>query len=190
VKLADFLANKCDVEMENWQAAIDHYENIIENPETTEDSIFAIIDLGHTYFLMENSGNRSLAQGKMMEHKPKSYDEFAEKRDYLLSLLPVNKFEKQSINGLETLEAGVLSQNIPNPFKNTTTIYYKLNEQSAVLFKIYDQIGKEIKILDKGIEAQGLNKMDLDMSGCAAGIYFYSIFINGKLSDLKKMVVE
>jgi hypothetical protein len=189
-KLAIFLINKCEIELENWQIAIDHYEEIISNPETAEDSIFAIIDLGHTYFLMENSGNRSVAKGKMLEHKPKSIITFTQKRDYLLSLLPIVETQKESENDLRTLKSGELLQNVPNPFKNTTTLYYKLNEQSSVLIKVYDHVGKEVKIINNAPQAEGLNKLKLDMSGLAPGIYFYSIFINGKLSDTKKMLVQ
>ncbi len=189
-KLATFLANKCEIEMENWQTAIDHYEDIIDNPETTADSIFAIIDLGYTYFLMGDSTNRSVAQGKMLEHIPTSKEEFAEKRNYLLSLLPITKTQQAADNMLETLKAGELLQNVPNPFSNTTTVYYKLNEQSSVLFKVYDHIGKEVRIIDQSTKDKGINKIELDMSGFSSGIYFYSLFINGQLSDTKKMVVK
>ncbi len=189
-KLSDFLANKCEIEMENWQTAIDHYEDIIDNPETTEDSIFAIIDLGYTYFLMGDTTSRSVVQGKMLEHKPKSKEEFAEKRDYLLSLLPITKTQQEADNMLETLKVGELLQNVPNPFANTTTIYYKLNEQSSVLFKVYNHIGKEVSTMNQSIKNEGINKIELDMSSFSSGIYFYSLFINGQLSDTKKMVAK
>ncbi len=78
----------------------------------------------------------------------------------------------------------------PNPFANTTTINYRLNEQSSVVLKVFDHVGKEIKILDKSIKDKGLNKTELDMSDFALGIYFYSLFVNGQISDTKKMVIR
>jgi len=44
--VADFLATRCNVTLQNWQPAIDWYEDRIENPPSYQDSIFAVIDLG------------------------------------------------------------------------------------------------------------------------------------------------
>ena len=188
-KLGDFMANKCDVKLENWQTAIYWYEDVIQNPESTEDSIFAIIDLGYTYFLMNNSGNKAGYTGKMLEHVPKSMKEFSEKRDYLLSLLPVDKKNHALQNSLETLKAGELSQNIPNPFSNTTTIYYKLFELGSVHIKVFNHLGIEVKAINEAFKEKGLHKVELNANNLPAGIYYYSLLINGKLSDTKKMIV-
>jgi tetratricopeptide (TPR) repeat protein len=188
-KLGYFLANKCDVKLENWQTAIYWYEDVIQNPESTEDSIFAIIDLGYTYFLMNNSGNKAGYTGKMLEHIPKSMKEFREKRDYLLSLLPVDKKNQALENSLKTLKAGELSQNIPNPFSNTTTIYYKLFESGLIHIKVFNHIGIEVKAINEAVKEKGLHIIDLNVNDLPAGIYYYSLLINGKLSDTKKMVV-
>jgi parallel beta-helix repeat protein len=119
-KTAEFLVNKCKVASENWQPAIDYYEERIENPETMEDSIFAIIDLGHTYLLMENSGDRSMAQGKLLAHKPESRESFSKKRNYLLSLLPLNMPSEEYIILKRNQKVAELIQNVPNPFNNYT----------------------------------------------------------------------
>lgn len=190
-KLAIFLANKCELELENWQTAIDHFEDIIENPETTEDSIFAIIDLGHTYFLMgDDSASRSIVRGTMEEHIPKSMEAFAEKRNYLLSLLPITKPHHQQENELETMTANKLLQNIPNPFSNTTTIHYKLDEKCLIEIRVYDHLGKIVNSLSQSKKEKGIHFVELEMSGMTSGIYFYSLFVNGKLTDTKKMVVR
>jgi len=188
-KLALYLINKCEIELQNWQTAIDHYEEIIESPESTADSIFAIIDLGYTYKLMGDSSARYLAMGKMKEHIPASTKSFANKRDYLLSLLPVTE-TIQDMNNLNTLKEGKLMQNVPNPFTNQTTIYFSLSEQNSVLLKVYDYTGKEIKSINLQVKEKGIQKTELDMSGFPSGIYFYSLFINGKLTDTKKMMVN
>lgn len=189
-KLAVFLVNQCEIEIENWQIAIDHFEDIIENPESPEDSIFAVIDLGHTYFLMGDTNYRSIASGKMKEHIPTTLEAFAEKRDHLLSLLPVNKEQEELKNQLESLPEGMLLQNVPNPVSNTTTIYYKLNTQSSAMLKVYDYTGKEVYIADQLSDNIGLNKTELDVSNLPSGIYFYSLIIDGQLSDTKKMVLK
>lgn len=188
-KLAVFLANKCEIKLENWQTAIDHFEDIIDNPESTEDSVFAIIDLGNTYLLMGDSTGREVARGRMLQYIPESREAFAARRDYLLSLLPVTKDRKKPGNLFETSKAGVLVQNAPNPFSSTTTVVYKLTEQSAVVLKVFDHVGREVKRINEKSQNAGLNKIELNMNGLPSGIYFYSLYINGQVSDTKNMVL-
>jgi hypothetical protein len=122
-KLADFLANFCEIKLENYPTAITWFENIIQNPDTIEDSIFAIIDLGYTYFLMENGGLKSSFMGSMPEHIPIDRKQFEEKRDYLLSLLFIDNQMNEFQKNLNTLKSGKLLQNIPNPFSEKTQIW-------------------------------------------------------------------
>jgi len=49
--LGEWLSNRCDVELGNWPDAISWYENVILNPATLEDSVFAIVDRRLFYFL-------------------------------------------------------------------------------------------------------------------------------------------
>ncbi len=186
-KLSIFLANKCDVEMENWQPSINHYEDIINYPETPEDSIFAIIDLGNLYFLMENSGGRSLATGMLKQYIPTSKEEFFKKRNYLLSLLPF-KNDKENNYKFDPSEGNVLLQNYPNPLKSSTMIYYQLKEQGEGYLKVFNNVGEQIRKISFS-NAVGLHNIELDMSNQPVGIYYYSMLINGKRTDTKRMVV-
>lgn len=185
-ELSYFLANKCDVKMENWQPAISHYEDIINNPQTTEDSIFAIIDLGHTYYLMANSGNnRSMVKGILIEHIPDSKERFFAKRDYLLSLLPINRNKEYLY---QESEGNKLLNNVPNPTNNRTTIYYQLTTESIGNIQIINTEGKIIKEIRFQNEP-GLHHVVVDMSNYPSGIYYYTMSINGTNTDIKKMIL-
>lgn len=184
-----FLSTMCNIKLENWQEAIDWFESIIINPESEEDSIFAIIDLGYVYLLMENSGFKSAYIGNYLEHKPQSLESFNTKTDYLLSLLPGDQLSKEMINNLENLEIGELLQNVPNPFKGSTQIWYKLENESYVQINIYNYSGQLINTFDHGTKTGGTHYMDFDASGMKNGIYFYSISINGQTTDSKKMTI-
>jgi hypothetical protein len=186
--LSDFLANKCDVKLENWQLAINHYEGIIINSGIPEDSIFAIIDLGYLYFLMDNSGGRAPLAGHLLEHKPNSKDEFTEKRDFLLSLLPFKKEGVIEKYEFDQSEGNILLQNTPNPFKGVTTIYFQLKEQSEGYINVISSIGEIVREIHFS-KAAGLQNIELDMSNLPVGIYYYSMIINGIRMDTKKMVV-
>ena len=185
--LSNFMANKCAISIENWQLAIDHYENIIQNPLTAEDSIFAIIDLGYLYFLMDNSDSKApKGIGKMLEHRPKTQKEFSKNRAFLLSLLP---FKKKTENKFQLVSfEGALSQNAPNPFVRNTKIGVRLNKQSHASISIMDVNGKSVRLFpfEKGA---GLHYIEVNMENVPSGVYYYSLFIEGSYIDTKKMLI-
>ena len=193
VKLADFLANRCNIKLANWPDAISWFENVIQNPESTEDSIFAIIDLSYTYWLMQNGGLKSSNYvGTMSQYKFTDYATFEENRDYLLSLLPgddlnLSESMKQKVNALN---GGELLQNVPNPFNGSTRIFYKLTNDATVKVTIFDYTGKQIKTYTEGEKSSGVHSVVFDAKGLTPGMYFYSIEVNGVRSDSKKMIVE
>ncbi len=82
-KLSQYLANYCSIKMEQYPEAISFFEAIISDPDTELDSVYAVIDAGYTYLLMENGGKSGYV-GKMAELKPKSEKEFRTMRDKLL----------------------------------------------------------------------------------------------------------
>lgn len=82
----------------------------------------------------------------------------------------------------------VLGNNYPNPYSNSTTIPYYLNEsdKNAELY-VTDITGKE---LYKYQLQKDKNAIDIDMSALQSGFYFYSLYINHKLISTKKMVLS
>jgi len=187
-KLADFFANKCDIKLQNWQAAIDWFENEIQYPASFADSLYAIIDLGNLYLLMEQSGYKSSNTGIMTEHIPVSKDQYVENRNYLLSLLPQKKSTHE--NGtLASLQEGELMQNIPNPYKGSTNIHYKLDSESTVELNVYNSTGQLVRNIKEGSKEKGTHNILFDATGLNNGIYYYSISINGQISDSKKMTI-
>ncbi|MCK9401003.1 MAG: T9SS type A sorting domain-containing protein [Bacteroidales bacterium] len=189
VKLGDILANKCDVKLENWPLAISWYENKITNPSCLEDSVFAIIDLGYVYFLMENQGLKSTYTGNLKQFKPESKEKYFEHRDYLLSLLPGETMSEKLHQNLTNIAYGSLLQNVPNPFSENTQIWYKIEKQVHVTISITDLTGKEMRQINEGIKDKGTYKVDFTNSDLISGTYFYSLLFNGKLSDTKKMSI-
>ncbi|MFO7722698.1 MAG: T9SS type A sorting domain-containing protein [Bacteroidales bacterium] len=96
-----------------------------------------------------------------------------------------------SVNtGVESQAGNVLSlsQNQPNPFNDVTTIRYTLSEAAEVNFDLFDQTGKKVMNIKKGVESAGIYTIDVDASNLQNGIYFYTMTAgNQKVS--KKMVV-
>ena len=80
-----------------------------------------------------------------------------------------------------------LGQNIPNPFNQETVINYTLPQQSnTASMAVYDLSGKQITSypLEKGSSSLTITSEKL-----AAGIYIYSVLVDGKIMDSKRMVV-
>jgi hypothetical protein len=81
-----------------------------------------------------------------------------------------------------------LLQNSPNPFTNETVIimFVKENSQNASL-RIYDLQGIEIKSFT--INGTGEKTIKLNANELKAGMYLYSLIIDGNKIDTKRMIL-
>jgi hypothetical protein len=68
-----------------------------------------------------------------------------------------------------------LYQNYPNPFNPTTTIEYKLERDGNVELKIYDVLGREVKVLSDQIQLAGSYKVVFDAKDLSSGMYFVTL---------------
>lgn len=66
-----------------------------------------------------------------------------------------------------------LSQNHPNPFNPTTTIYYYLPKESHVRIAVYNALGQKVDVLVDTYEPRGYHSVTWDASGLGSGVYFY-----------------
>lgn len=80
-----------------------------------------------------------------------------------------------------------LSQNFPNPFNPSTTIYYSLPKSDNVKLKIYDLLGKEIVSLVNDYQTAGEYEITWQQKGLSSGIYFYRLQA-GDFSETKKLI--
>ena len=191
-KLADFLGNFCEIEQQNWPAAISWFENKIANPESLEDSVFSIIDLGYTYFLMENSGLKSSYTGTYPQYKFTSLKDFEVNRDSLIALLfktHTDNNNKLNDGTVADQSKVILMQNKPNPFTKSTVINYKLMEAAMVKITVYNQLGKQERVIENAYKDKGVYQTEFNASGLSSGIYYYTIEINGKPCASKKMSI-
>lgn len=83
---------------------------------------------------------------------------------------------------------GIMVQNYPNPFRETTTIYWQLPENAHVVLKLSDFTGRELKTLVDCDLEKGEHFFKLDDKGLPAGVYFYQLNANG-LVETRKMLV-
>jgi hypothetical protein len=86
-----------------------------------------------------------------------------------------------------SISSASLSQNIPNPFNNTTTINYTLPQTySSAKIIITDKNGSAIKTIN--ISGGSKGSIKVDASTLTGGAYQYSLFINNSLIDTKQLI--
>ena len=86
-----------------------------------------------------------------------------------------------------------LGNNYPNPFNSSTVIQYELDKTSRVILKVYDLLGREIRILIDQYQNPGIQKVywdgfDRSDKPASSGIYFYKLEANG-FTQSKKMIL-
>ena len=98
--------------------------------------------------------------------------------------------------------AYALYQNYPNPFNPVTSIQFDLPQPALVTLKIYDILGREVKVLlDQELYDEGVQGIDFDGAHFASGVYFYRLIAEGvkdeqdenstsqRFVDVKKMIL-
>jgi hypothetical protein len=81
-----------------------------------------------------------------------------------------------------------LMQNYPNPFNQATVIGYELPRSSKVELVIYNLLGQEILVLERGRKEAGYYKVEWKASNLPAGLYFYRLKA-GSFTDTKKLLL-
>ncbi|MCE9538435.1 MAG: tail fiber domain-containing protein [Bacteroidetes bacterium] len=97
-----------------------------------------------------------------------------------------NSDKKLQIN---TEKGSQLFQNIPNPFSEKTTINYTLSENiNTASIIIFDLQGKQIKKYD--LQQKGQGNIIIQAGELYAGMFIYSLVIDGKEVSSKKMILN
>lgn len=83
-----------------------------------------------------------------------------------------------------------LYQNYPNPFNPTTNLKFKIKNVNLIKLSVYDITGRELVVLINDEKMlPGEYRYTFNGSGLPSGVYFYSLFVDNKLYDTKKMML-
>jgi hypothetical protein len=88
---------------------------------------------------------------------------------------------------LENMEGLQLQQNDPNPFSESTQIKWNVPDefQNAMIY-FYDNSGNQVNSYK--VNSKGAGELQVFGSKLSAGIYTYTLIVDGKVVDTKKMV--
>lgn len=188
---------KCHIKMKEYQEAADIVVERINNPVSTLDSLFAVMQLETIYMLsyLDSTGRGNLVVTNYDKLAPKSLKEHNKKhKDHwkeIYILLGVGTSDELEQN---LPAAPVLSGNYPNPFNPETKIVFSIPEDSKVNLSIYNIRGQKVRTLvntklEKGFHEIIWNSKDNNRKSVASGVYFYKFDVNGKTKGVKKMLL-
>lgn len=175
----------------DYLTAIERLEEIINNPPTPDDSIYAIIDEAYCYLKLSEDSTRAMPINCSVT--PSNFTEYQETVRELESRLSFfNDIDYDS--QISAPQIAMLHNNYPNPFNPITTISFSLadNVENAKI-EIFNIKGQKIKTLvnsylEKGTHNVVWNGTDKSGKKVVSGLYFYKL-TTGKETAVKKMLL-
>ena len=82
----------------------------------------------------------------------------------------------------------VLQQNYPNPFNPTTKISWQTPVRDLQTLKVYDVLGREVRILVNEEKEAGYHSIDFHANDLPSGVYFYQLN-TGEFTATRKMIL-
>ena len=150
---------------------------------------------------IEHSGGASVQIGESKDTPDQTafvYGPFGASQEYdwyFTNEVPMVRFVLDDPNcrgvGINEVEGTnfALLQNSPNPATDVTRISYELNTSENVSLEVRDITGKMVHSEFFGQQAAGVNNISLDVSGFGAGVYMYSLIVDGERLT-KRMTVK
>ncbi|MCT2406123.1 T9SS type A sorting domain-containing protein [Chryseobacterium antibioticum] len=145
-----------------------------------------VVDPSGNVMVSNTPLNRTAASDEtiqQLEDRIKNLENTVEELKQLL----LNKGTSSSLTS--SSEVAQLSQNVPNPTKNGTSIgYYLPKNAQAASIEIYNISGQLVRSLP--LRERGNGAVSLSSSDLPSGTYVYKMTTDGKVTGSKKMVIR
>jgi hypothetical protein len=108
------------------------------------------------------------------------------------TISPPTLFTYSVVTGIASNNVPVqfsLEQNYPNPFNPGTNISFSLMKAADVKIAVTDILGREVRTMVNSRLNGGKYDLYLDAKELVSGIYFYTMYIDGKFFQTKKMIL-
>jgi len=180
------------------EAVSDFKYNIIEATGDKENYTYAEKFVGTENYLSINSGdivfmlvNAVKEQQAILNEKDSQIEDLenrlSEIESLIRSMTNVSNENPNTITEINFESSAELGQNAPNPFNEQTFISYIVpNNALNAQIHIFDISGKLIKNVTL---ENGKGKVSINAGELVASTYSYSLIVDGKLIDSKKMII-
>ena len=106
--------------------------------------------------------------------------------DYMPIYIPVSVIS----NGNTTPSGFKLYDIYPNPFNPSAVITYEVPAAVYVDLKVYDILGSEISLIDKGLKQAGKHEVNFNGAGLSSGVYFVVLVTDGFVDSRKLILLK
>ncbi len=178
--ISEDLAIQSNIKQGNIDEAISDYDEIYAGNTNTAKGFHALIN---KEILSAGAGDY-LSSGS-------TFEEIEFKQSKINALLKGLNGRDQNImmsTNSNSLDFNLL-QNYPNPFNPSTIINYELRIRNFVMLKVYDIAGREVATLVNEIMPAGTHAVEFNANGLSSGVYFYSLYVEGKQMAVKRMAL-
>jgi hypothetical protein len=83
-----------------------------------------------------------------------------------------------------------LGQNYPNPFNPSTMISFTNTQRGFVTLKLFDILGREVRVIYKGEMAAGTHVINFNADKLASGNYIYTLQVNDQFTCRKMTLLK
>ena len=178
--ISEDLAIQSNIKQGNVEEAISDYDEIYASNTNTPKGFHALIN---KEILTAGAGD-NLSSGSIFEEI-----EFKQiKINALLKGLNAKDADAKMSSNATPLSFE-LSQNYPNPFNPRTFINYELRIRNFVVLKVYDIAGREVATLVNDFMPAGKHAVEFKAADLPSGVYFYSLYVDGKQMGVKRMAL-
>ncbi len=109
---------------------------------------------------------------------------------FLEAIIRYRKIKQAEFPRIGSQSVFYLDQNFPNPFNNTTQIFYSIENSGEVEISIYNSAGRKIRQLVNTYLPAGSYRLDFDASGLSSGVYLYVLRSNGQSVTRKMTLIK
>jgi hypothetical protein len=144
-----------------------------------------------TYMLI----NAVKEQQAMIDTRNQKIEDLEARLDRIEAALAFNNGTVSNTNNntsitLEGVDGAYLKQNTPNPFGENTSIEYSLPKNfNTAYIQIYNAQGAMMRKVDLP-KTEGIGVLNIQARELAAGDYVYTLVVDGKIIDTKKMILS
>ncbi len=161
---------------------------------TVTDTVVCNFYPGPTFAIgedLDGDGAKEILFGTYVGHRPP--DTFTIQTGFLkvLEFAGVGVAEEWKIVGRPEVK---LFQNMPNPFNGHTAIKFSIRKPADLELAVFDLSGRKVKVLANGRYEAGTYTVEWNgrsETGAVlpAGVYFYTIKVNGRTAATRKLVI-
>jgi len=176
-KVADRFATHCLTEILEYEDAMDEYDLARRDAGCLRDSVEAVIDYLAVCELSGEDGDLDASLGDIPTQMHNMMELLQERtEDGVTEILLPRDF--------------MIIEAYPNPFNSTTTIAYNLSMSGTVKLTIHDLRGREVAMLQDGMQTAGYRKVTWEAGDQPSGFYLCRLESVNKVATTKLTLIK